>query len=75
MNRSVKMSKNFIIFVIILPFMTLLSIFIYSEYIKTKETVFKIIQEHLINEKVTLLENYANSLSDQYGKNIQNLHA
>ena len=71
MNRSVKMSKNFIIFVIILPFMTLLSIFIYSEYVKTKETVFTIIQEHLINEKVTLLENYANSLSHKFGKNFK----
>ena len=71
MNRFFKMSKNFVIFVILLPLMTLLSIFIFSEYIKTKETVFTIIQEHLINEKVSLLKNYANNLSHKFGKNLQ----
>jgi len=71
MNRYFKMSRNFVIFVIILPLMTLLSIYIYSEYVKTKETVFNIIQEHLINEKVTLLENYSNNLDQNFGNNIQ----
>jgi len=71
MNRSFKMSRNFIIFVILLPLMTLLSIFIYSEYDKTKDTIFTIIQEHLINEKVSLLENYSNNLTQKFGKNIQ----
>ena len=73
MNRSFKMGRNFVIFVIILPLMTLLSIFIYSEYIKTKETVFTIIQEHLIHEKVSLLQNYSNKLTQKLGKNIQEI--
>ncbi len=73
MNRSFKMGRNFVIFVIILPLMTLLSIFIYSEYIKTKETVFTIIQEHLIHEKVSLLQNYSNNLTQKLGKNIQEI--
>ena len=73
MNRSFKIGRNFIIFVIVLPVMTLLSIFIYHEYIQTKETVFKIIQEHLIKEKVSLLENYSNSLTQRLGNNIHEM--
>ena len=71
MNRIFKMSRNFIIFVILLPLMTLLSIFIYNEYVKTKETVFQIIQEHLINQKVSLLKNYSLYLSQKVEGNIQ----
>jgi len=71
MNRSVKMSKNFIIFTIILPLMTAISIFIYYEYTKTKENVFIIIQEHLLNEKSALLKNYSHFLIYKLGANIQ----
>ena len=71
MNRSVKMSKNFIIFTIILPLMTIISIFIYYEYTKTKENVFTIIQEHLLNEKSALLKNYSHFLIQKLGSNIQ----
>jgi len=73
MNRYFKMSRNFVIFVILLPLMTLLSIFIYSEYAKTKETVFSIIQEHMIHEKVSLLKNYSDNLTQKFGKNIQEI--
>ena len=73
MNRYFKMSRNFVIFVILLPLMTLLSIFIYSEYTKTKETVFSIIQEHMIHEKVSLLKNYSDNLTQKFGKNIQEI--
>ena len=71
MNRSFKMSKNFIIFTIILPLMTIISIFIYYEYTKTKENVFTIIQEHLLNEKSALLKNYSHFLVQKLGSNIQ----
>ncbi len=71
MNRIFKMSRNIIIFVILLPLMTLLSIFIYNEYVKTKETVFQIIQEHLINQKVSLLKNYSLHLSQKVEGSIQ----
>ncbi len=73
MNRFLKMGRNFIIFGIVLPLMTLLSFFIYGEYVQTKESVFKIIQEHLINEKVSLLQNYSNNLTQKLGKNIQEI--
>lgn len=70
MYKSFKMGRNFIIFGIVLPLMTLLSVLIYYEYSKTKETVFQIIQEHLINEKLTLLKNYSDYLSIQLGANM-----
>ncbi len=71
MNRSVKMSKNFIIFAVILPLMTIISIFIYYEYTKTKENVFNIIQEHLLSEKSALLKNYSKYLTQKLGADIQ----
>ncbi len=71
MNRIFKMSRNFIIFVIVLPLMTLISIFIYNEYLQTKETVFSIIQKHLINEKISLLKNYSVHLSKKFGQTLQ----
>ncbi len=69
-NRSVKMSQNFIIFAIILPLMTVISIFIYYEYSKTKDNVFHIIQEHLLSEKSALLKNYSEYLTKRFGANL-----
>ena len=51
--------------------MTILSIVIYTEYIQTKEDVFKIIKEHLIDEKLHLLENYSESVSSNFDINIK----
>ena len=72
MNRSFRMSKSFIIFAILLPLMTIISIIIYTQYSKTKESVFEIIQEHLIHEKVQLFKNYSNYLTLKLGADLKN---
>jgi diguanylate cyclase (GGDEF)-like protein len=71
MKKSLTIGKNFIIFAVILPLMTIISIFIYYEYSKTKENIFNVIQEHLLNEKSALLKNYADYLSEELGADIQ----
>ena len=71
MFKSFKVGKSFIIFVFLLPFMTLISILIYNEYLNTKEKVFSIIEKHLINKKVTLIKNYSNHLNKKLGMEIQ----
>jgi len=71
MNRSLKMGKNFVIFVLILPLMTLLSIFIFNEYIETKKIVFNILEEHLIDQKTSLLKNFSEHLNQEFRENIQ----
>lgn len=71
MYSSFKMGKNFIIFAILLPLMTIVSIFLYTQFIKTKETVFNVIQEHLINEKLQLFKNYSTYIENAIGSNIK----
>ena len=71
MFRLLKMQRSFIVLLITIPFMTILSIVIYTEYIQTKEDVFKIIKEHLIDEKLHLLENYSESVSSNFDINIK----
>ncbi|MEA3370478.1 MAG: bifunctional diguanylate cyclase/phosphodiesterase [Campylobacterota bacterium] len=65
------MGKNFIIFAILLPLMTIVSIFLYIEFIKTKETLFSVIKEHLIDEKLQLFKNYSEYIENAIGPNIK----
>lgn len=71
MYSRFKMGRNFIIFALLLPLMTIVSIFLYIEFIKTKETVFEVIKEHLINEKLQLFKNYSTYMQDTIGSNIK----
>ncbi len=71
MFRSLRMGKSSIILILIIPLMTLVSFAIYLEYIKTKDNVFDIIQEHLIDEKMQLFKKYKEHLVLHTGKDIK----
>ena len=71
MYKSFKVGKSFLIFVLLLPFMTLVSILIYNEYLNTKHKVFSIIEQHLIDKKITLIKNYSNHLNRKLGTTLQ----
>ncbi|MFK5936860.1 MAG: EAL domain-containing protein [Sulfurimonas sp.] len=71
MGRSLKINKSFILLAVIIPSMTLVSIFIYSEFIQTNKHVFDIIKKHLVNDKVQLFENYSNNIVKNYGQSIE----
>ena len=73
MHRKIKMARSFVVFAIILPMMTIVSIFLYVEFIKTKETVFDVIKNHLINEKVKLFKNYSTYMKEVFGLNIKEI--
>jgi len=70
MSKNIKIGKSFIVLSIVIPFVTLASLFIYFEFIQAKERVFEIIKEHLITQKVFLFERYVESLEDNYGKEL-----
>lgn len=71
MNRSFRVGKSFIIFIVLLPFMTVVSIFLYNEYVKTKDDIFTIIQDHLIHEKLQLFKNYSSYITKKHGADIK----
>ena len=70
-NNKINMNKSLMALVVIIPIMTLLSFYIYMEYIKTKDEIFKVIQEHLMNEKMHLFKNYAHYITLKYGKELR----
>ncbi len=70
MRRTLNMGKSFILFLFILPIMTILSILLYNEYVQTKENIFNILQKHLLDEKSALFKNYSNYLTKRLGSNI-----
>ena len=43
---------------------------IYFEFIEAKENVFRVIKEHLINQKIDTLQKYANYIESSYEKNF-----
>ncbi len=51
--------------------MTLLSFYIYVEYLKTKNEVFRVIKGHLMDEKMYLFKNYANYITTKYGEDFR----
>lgn len=71
MLKLFKFRKSSLFIIILIPLMTLVSFFIYLEYVKTKEDVFKIIKEYLIDEKLELFENYSELIIQDLGENIQ----
>jgi len=66
-----KISRTFVFLTVIIPVMTVLSIYIYVEYAKTKEEVFNIIKEHIIDEKLVLCKNYFRHIKKTYNKDIK----
>ena len=71
MNKLFNFGKMFVFFAIIIPLMSLVSVFIYYQYQGTKEKVFNIIQSNIIDEHITLLENYADNIKQTMGKNFK----
>jgi len=66
-----KIGRTFIFLTIIIPFMTIVSIYIYFEYAKTKDEVFNIIKEHIIDEKLVLCTNYFQHIVKRHYGNIK----
>lgn len=67
-----KIGRTFIFLTIIIPFMTVVSVYIYFEYAKTKDEVFNIIKEHIIDEKLVLCRNYSKHIQKTHHDNIIN---
>ena len=68
-----RISKSFVVFAIVIPLVTIASLFIYFDFIQAKERVFSVIKEHLIHQKVDLFKNYAIALEENYDKNLPEL--
>ncbi|MEN4052493.1 MULTISPECIES: EAL domain-containing protein [Sulfurimonas] len=68
-----KISRSFIILAFVIPLVTIASMVIYFEFIEAKESVFKIIKEHLIMQKVSLFQKYVESMEKNYGDNLAEL--
>ena len=66
-----KISRTFVFLTVIIPVMTVLSIYIYIEYAKTKEEVFNIIKEHIIDEKLVLCKNYFRHIKKTHNKDMK----
>ena len=71
MLRLLRVGRSFLIFMIVVPLMIFMSFIIYLEYIQTKEDVFKIIKEHLIDEKLQLFDNYSKIIVEKFGDNLK----
>lgn len=65
-----RLSKSFIILAVVIPLVTIASLVIYFEFIQAKERVFRVIKEHLINQKVYLLQKYVTNIEKNYAENL-----
>jgi len=70
MRDNMKISKSFIILAIILPLVTFASFFIYFEFMQAKESVFRVIKAHLIQQKIDMFEKYTYFIREKYGDKL-----
>ena len=73
MNSRMKINKSFIILAVVIPLVTIASLIIYFEFIQAKERVFSVIKEHLIGQKVHLLQKYVRNVEKNYDANLPEL--
>ena len=62
-NSTKLLYKNFKLLAVVMFLMSLLSIYVYMNYLNTKKEVFQTIQDDLIAEKVSLFNNYSAHLT------------
>ncbi len=65
-----RLNRSFIILAFIIPLVTVASMVIYFEFTKAKSSVFTIIKEHLINQKVFLFQKYVETIQKNYEDNF-----
>ncbi len=70
-NNTRMLYKNFKWLAVIMFLMSLLSLYVYKNYLSTKEELFNTIKTDLINEKLSLFENFSKHLKQVH--NIDNL--
>ena len=73
MGSRMRLSKSFIILAIIIPLVTVASLVIYFEFMQAKERVFSVIKEHLVNQKVYLLQKYVKNIEKNYAGNLSEI--
>jgi len=61
-----KTGKSLLLLVVLIPFLTIVSYVLYVHISKTKVNVFDIVQDYIINEKITLMKNFANHLIKEH---------
>jgi len=69
MKKIFTLGKSFFILSLILPLMSVLSFLIYQEYIETKTSVFNIMQSHIVNEKISLMEKFSEFIKEKVDLN------
>jgi len=65
-----KFSRSFVILAVIIPLVTIASMVIYFEFIEAKDSVFRVIKEHLIKQKIYTLQKYSQYIASTYDKNF-----
>jgi len=62
----IKTGKSLILLVLLIPFLTLVSYILYAQISKTKTGVFNIVQNYIIDEKITLMKNFSDHLIEEH---------
>ncbi len=67
MFEILRVGKSFTALSILLFFMTVTSAIIYQKYTQTKEELFVIVQDYIVDEKLRLLEHYSADIKSAFG--------
>jgi len=71
MKRILHLNRSFLLLMIIIPLMTLVSLWLYIQFLQTNEDTFKVLKKHLLNDRIELFQNYANFVQKNASKNFQ----
>jgi len=65
----IKTGKSLLLLVVLIPFLTLVSYALHLQIYKSKVDVFDIVQNYIINEKIRLMNNFANHILEEHLNN------
>jgi len=71
MQRIFKLNRSFLLLMIIIPLMTLVSLWLYIQFLQTNKDTFKELKNHLINSRVDLFQNYETFIRKNASQNFQ----
>ncbi len=71
MKRIWNVNRSFLLLMIFIPLMTLVSLWLYMQFIQTNEYIFKELKKNLIQERIELFKNYEHYVATHFFQDFQ----
>lgn len=71
MQKIWRVNRSFLLLMVLIPLMTLVSLWLYMQFMQTNEYIFKELKNNLIERRIALFKNYAAYVATHYSQDYQ----